>query len=201
MRFYFRLLNVGELPRIDVGNHDTFTIKNNEVIVLKGRSIACAYENIYTVKIQGSFGNNEDKIHKWVKNPSIIGLHESIRKKLIDDAYLMNVKTVLVLVRIYSIIPFSNIIYFMAGLIGFNFPFVSSNPSIYGPCWGSRFEEILDLYASGGYVPKELYRYGITPLGKIINPFPPICDKCGMRHFGGNHHQINFSEWTDRFSS
>ena len=199
MRIYFKGLGSGEIPALDVDKHRALTLENGKVRSARkydNNRRVYAYEKWYTEPrcpdgYMGMAVYQEhpidviQQVDHW--DYTLENLRPGIWEPLIADARLLNTSVVIVFVRTYRaqfINEYDNFTTIMsAGLIGLDSDdwFILSWHSK-GPFWPSVFERNIDVLISGNDWPEGMKRYGITPLGKIINPLSPLCKKCEMRN-------------------
>lgn len=218
MRIYVRDLSMGELPvhalpdyydgpiltigddgqvmepRWDVGSDNP-----NDPYVRPGRKV-CAHEHWFVEEHMPWFEHEFDVSEEIARyDASLKSIRPVIRRQLVDWVRPMCTKSVLVFVRGYQLMMREQSSYFFvafaAGVLGVNF---EPNPFWWkGPQWDSDFEMFVDNVRDGAEIPEGMKRYGITPRGKIINPLPPTCKTCEMRHYGDSH-RLDFGQWVEK---
>lgn len=224
MRIYFKGLGSGELPALTVDKHRAFTLENGKVRSARkydNDQRVYAYEKWYVehqtnpgVNGQWAFSCNYhdhpidviQQVDHW--DYTLENLRPGIREPLIADARLLNMSVVIALIRTYRCqwggVAHENFHTVMAaGLIGLDVDILSWYGK--GPYWPSVFERNLDALIEGETIPEGMTLYGITPRGKIINPLPPLCEKCEMRHYRQHNNKCPtkrdiFMEWASEHS-
>jgi hypothetical protein len=141
-----------------------------------------AYERWYVEKHDIWFEHAReliDQISTWNLNPSL-DFRPVIREELVNELRLMGTRAAVVFVRLYSISGADErgplYVTLAAGILGMGIDPELEGPVFRGPFWDSLFEQNLDLVMEGHEYPPGMRRYAITPLGRIINPWPKSPD-------------------------
>lgn len=187
MRIFVNLMTPGNLPRLYVmPGEEALTIENGKVRSAlpstrsdRGANIAYAYERWYVEKHTIWFEHSReivDQVHDWNHLGPNIDFRPAIREELINEIRLMGMPNVVVFVRHYGVAGASEkgpfFVTLAAGAIGVTCPIVPEGWWFRGPFWESDFERNVDLVLAGEDYPPGMKRYAITPLGRIINPWP-----------------------------
>jgi hypothetical protein len=206
MKVYFRFLGIGEVPRVQVNDHEVLTVESGEVRDARERPTDRIvqppvhwYEEKHDIWFEHPF-DLAIEIEEWVRDPEVATLREEIKVQVMRDARKLCTKSVLLLVQGYNvatawgpprhgwITPNPVVVQFgvaMVGFTGLNSMYYDWDMMTRGPSWEFASERFADLVQDGQSIPEGMTRYGITPRGKIINPLPPVCKDCGARHYGG----------------
>lgn len=185
MRIYIGSMAPGEIPRLCVQPHlRVLTIEEGEVRSARAAAegtMCYAYERWFTEPHDLGWddaGDLIDHASQWNYLRPSLDFRPTIREELINELRLMGTRAAIVFVRCYGISGTDErtCTTLAAGVLGMDIDPQLEGPVFHGPFWDSLFERNLDLVLEGAEYPPGMKRYVITPLGRIINPWPKSPD-------------------------